>query len=255
VSCWVLCFSTNSARALNRCCSVKGGRITSSASSCPFVIACLVAPPASPNRSSFPFIDGNKSNCSKKRGDIDSPALIIDTCWFTRAGRTTDGTMHTRATDAPVMFNSTSFGNTSTFDSFAACWSSILARSVAKKWPSRTFMLRINESPSVLYAVSPPKGVAPLPILVVNEASGFRSQRVALAIGSPNISKNTDFVRPFSCFSAARRFARNSSALSKTAAMRRCSGRGGRGISKSARAFGLRRGRFAPVARDDAKST
>jgi hypothetical protein len=89
-------------------------------------------------------------------------------------------------------------------------------------------MLRTSAIPVDLYAASPPVGVAPLPILEAIEPSLTTGNPLGLLTGSPNISKKIDWVRLSSKSRARLRRRRCASALSRIAAISRCSSRGGK---------------------------
>jgi hypothetical protein len=69
---------------------------------------------------------------------------------------------------------------------------------------------------------------------------------VLLATGSPNISTNIACVSSSNRAIAARRLARNDSARSSMSAIRRCSGKGGRGIFISRKSRSVTFGRVIP---------
>ena len=109
------------------------------------------------------------------------------------------------------------------------------AKPFDKKPSSRTFMLRTRAMLVDLYAASPPVGVAPLPILEAIDPNLTTCHPLGLLTGSPNISRKIDRVRLPSNLRVRLRFCRSASALSKIAAIRRCSLSGGSGTCSDLR--------------------
>ncbi len=99
---------------------------------------------------------------------------MIATCWFTQAGRIVAGTIHERpkVTPSPVIFSRMSPDCTSAFLNSRACATEMKARPDSSNLLSKTCWLRTSAwlTRSLRYTSLPPRGVAPVPILVQNEA-------------------------------------------------------------------------------------